>query len=389
MSRRRVSIEVIDEPTERASDSADGDNASLSVQKTAVSIFLSFVPNLLVSQLLKESWNANRRMRCTSQWCAAAFIDISGFSSLASELQSMDKNKGMGKTHISGAESLTIFLNNTLQRLIDVVADFEGDIVKFAGDAMIVLWKVDIIKGEENSISTEKKKAQAVAAACTCATNAIETLEVLGVIGENNADVGTSPMMTRSSLKKQAKLSVHTGIGCGNVTAFHVGGLRKRWEFFVMGSACNEMNFAESLANKGETVISKGSIELLKAHSQDLGISELKFGRKKNGYALLSTFKCMSTSKASKDKIMRLSRDIVTKLDNSLRSYIPAPIVSAVDEGENLSGDGVLRELCVLFIKLTSLKTDFDPLVGLERTAEHFQKSVVAIQEVSERVSKL
>ena len=41
----------------------------------------------------------------------------------------------------SGAEHLTAFLNDTLRKLISIVLLHGGDIVKFAGDAMIVIWR--------------------------------------------------------------------------------------------------------------------------------------------------------------------------------------------------------------------------------------------------------
>jgi len=75
-------------------DPTNSKDNDLNLQKATVSILLSFVPNLLVAQILKSPWDPGHRLPCTSQWCAAAFIDISGFSSLASDLQSKDKAKG-------------------------------------------------------------------------------------------------------------------------------------------------------------------------------------------------------------------------------------------------------------------------------------------------------
>ena len=64
-------------------------------------------------------------------------------------------------------------------------------------------------------------------------------------------------------------------------------------------------------------------------------------------------------------------------------SYIPNPIVTAVDEGESLENDGVLRELCVLFIKLNNLASVIEPNGALEREADKIQRTVATVQEAA------
>jgi hypothetical protein len=88
----------------------------------------------------------NFRLPVEPFWAAVVFIDISGFSSLASDLQKEEEGENPlmspgGKGAGSGAENLTAFLNYTLRQLIDVVLLHGGDIVKFAGDAMIVVFR--------------------------------------------------------------------------------------------------------------------------------------------------------------------------------------------------------------------------------------------------------
>ena len=136
--RRKISIQPENFSLNSQTNTQPVDASALAVQKSSVSILMSFVPNLLIDQILTDKWDStcSTRPPCTRHWCASAFIDISGFSSLASELQSEDSNnkKGGGQNQLSGAESLTILLNNTLRRLIDVVANYGGDIVKVRRD---------------------------------------------------------------------------------------------------------------------------------------------------------------------------------------------------------------------------------------------------------------
>lgn len=59
------------------------------------------------------------------------FCDVSGFTKLSESLA----QKGP-----VGAEDLGFYLNRYMERLVRIIARCGGDIFKFAGDAMIVLW---------------------------------------------------------------------------------------------------------------------------------------------------------------------------------------------------------------------------------------------------------
>src|SRR5262245_45320855 len=63
----------------------------------------------------------------------ALFADISGFTALTERLASRGP---------SGAEELTGLLNGYFGSLIDFITGAGGDVVKFAGDALLALWPV-------------------------------------------------------------------------------------------------------------------------------------------------------------------------------------------------------------------------------------------------------
>lgn len=80
----------------------------------------------------------------------------------------------------------------------------------------------------------------------------------------------------------------------------------------------------------------------------------------------------------------KLTEVDINKLYSSLRSFIPAPIVIAIDEGERVDDDGVLREVCVLFVKLNNLSNiDCNLDRNVERVADKIQKSVNIVQEAA------
>lgn len=55
------------------------------------------------------------------------FVDISGFTALSQKLD---------------VDHLRQFINAYFKKLIDIVRKYGGDIVKFAGDAMFIIWPV-------------------------------------------------------------------------------------------------------------------------------------------------------------------------------------------------------------------------------------------------------
>lgn len=57
---------------------------------------------------------------------ALLFVDISGFTRLS---QKMD------------VDNLRKFINAYFTKLIDIVSKYEGEVIKFAGDAMYIIWQ--------------------------------------------------------------------------------------------------------------------------------------------------------------------------------------------------------------------------------------------------------
>ncbi len=298
----------------------------------------------------------------------------------------------------TGAENLTKFLNNTLRQLIEIILAHGGDIVKFAGDAMIVIWQAEKPGFRRESAAVQVSKAKAAASACRCAMQCVNLLKVNQgqsppSQGQSPLQRGTSPHPPKARSSNAAvqnveqgstkTLSIHVGVGVGNIAGFHVGGLLKRWEYFIVGEACNQMNTAEGHAKVGEVVISKATFYTLQDYGPKVGV-ELNVSARAGGFHLLNDITVPEVT-PSAQQVDVLHNDDVEKLHRALRSYIPAPIVTAVDEGESLENDGVLRELCVLFIKLNNLSTVLEPNSGLsmEREADKIQRTVTAVQEAA------
>ena len=162
--------------------------------------------------------------------CAAMFIDISGFSKITEIL--------FKKHGLEGVEVLASTLNTYLGRIVDRLTQCGGDVIKFAGDAALVIFAVT----PEADLARQALKATQLSLEC------IADLESGEAVVEGVA------------------LTAHTGIGVGNVTGFLVGGVFNRSEYAIIGDPVFQIASAEPAAGNGETVISPEAWALIEEH---------------------------------------------------------------------------------------------------------------------------
>jgi len=106
--------------------------ASIVPPVSPVDVLASYVPAFIARQC------AARRAPPASPFSEASdavvlFADISGFTALAERLAARGP---------AGAEVLTSSLNDYFGTLIEIVAAHQGEVVKFAGDAALGVWRV-------------------------------------------------------------------------------------------------------------------------------------------------------------------------------------------------------------------------------------------------------
>ena len=188
-----------------------------------VDLYAPFVPDLLLSRFAADP-NPVAAPEAHCFPAAALFADVSGFTALTERLA------GRGP---QGVEELTELLNDYFGRLVAVVDVHGGDVVKFAGDAILAIWAANDARPDE---------AAARAAACG--------LALLDALSE-------------SPTADQARLTLRIGIGVGEAVALHAGGQYGRWELLVGGPPVVQAGAAEKAARPGEVVLSAEAAELL------------------------------------------------------------------------------------------------------------------------------
>src|SRR5437588_2186900 len=95
--------------------------------------FTSYVPALILRRLAVDP-SPLPLPHADTFLGSVLFADISGFTSLTERLAEHGR---------SGVEELTQMLNDYFGQIIKIVAAHGGDVVKFAGDALLALWQTE------------------------------------------------------------------------------------------------------------------------------------------------------------------------------------------------------------------------------------------------------
>src|SRR5690349_10951267 len=147
------------------------------------------------------------------------FADISGFTALTERLA----EKGS-----AGVEKLASILNDYFGQLIDVVYEYGGDVVRFGGDAIIMVWP---------SLDTGADHAPGGPGSASEATQRQQTLKA----------VECAFKVRERLLNYQAEgstLYLKFSLGTGRVWESHIGGIFNRWEFVLVGEPLIEISAA-------------------------------------------------------------------------------------------------------------------------------------------------
>src|SRR5512145_1836590 len=95
-------------------------------------LLASYVPRLIQNRVLSDPAPIEAPVSEDFQ-AAVLFADISGFTRLT---------EGLAERGPVGVETLARILNEYFGQLIDIIHDYGGDVVKFAGDAVIAVWPI-------------------------------------------------------------------------------------------------------------------------------------------------------------------------------------------------------------------------------------------------------
>eukprot|EP00960_Hanusia_phi_P072566 767819-Hanusia_phi.AAC.1 len=260
-----------------------------------------FIPQFLRKPLIFNKYSIEDGPWCEKRKCAIMFADILGFTALT---------EGLAKRGAEGVEKITQILNTYFSVLIDIVHSNGGDVIKFAGDALLALWDAS---DDDLLLSTCK--------AASCALRIQE--ELLSMTSQDGV-----------------KLSLRISVTCGDLRVGIMGGNHGRWESFLTGKPLREAGVACEKSLPGDVMISSDAQSLL----ESISVSDLSSG----GFFHLKEILTRPDSMHDLDDYM--FEDVPLKLKN----FIPIECQARIDAGQ-LGWLNELRRVTVVFVNLPNI----------------------------------
>lgn len=187
------------------------------------SAIAAFVPRLILHGLAGEGAPAQVPAELETTGFAL-FADLTGFTRYTEELV-----RQQGRS--LGAEQLAHALNASMGRLVGAVAEHQGDVVAFAGDALLAIWPTP--PGQDRRLTLRRLMATA-----TAIRRIEQSLSAAGGV----------------------RLPVKIGLASGDIRVAHLGGTLGRRQLLVVGSAPAKAAQAASKARPGAACCDEGLI---------------------------------------------------------------------------------------------------------------------------------
>ena len=275
---------------------------------TPVELILPYVPALFVRHCQARAGRVGESM--TQIEAAVLYTDIAGFTPLAETLA----KRGPG-----GPEELGRLLNSFFEPLIEEIADYGGDVVKMAGDALVAVWTAE----------GDRTLTEATVRAARCA-------------------LAVQARMAGHEVGNGLRLSLKAGVAAGELQTMHVGGVRDRWEFVVAGKPLVDMGIAEHLAKPGDVIIAPDAWGLVGTACEGVPLE--------HGCVRLVSVRQPIARKAMP------APDVSEDLAQVLWGYVAGAIRSRL-EARQVDWLAEMRRVTVLFVQLPDLNEGrVDPL---------------------------
>ncbi len=312
-------------------------------------LLASYVPKLIQKRAIQNPTPIDAPLRESFQ-SVVLFTDISGFTALTERLA----EKGP-----AGVETLAHVLNDYFGKMIDVIHEYGGDVMKFAGDALIVIWPIASDSGMADSASEEAQRQWTLRAA-ECSLKIREKML--------NYSAEGSPLYLKMAL------------AVGRITEVHVGGVFNRWEFVLVGDPLIELGFANNLAKAGDILISSSALALI---NNDIEATLLEFdiSGKQQKAARLTKLKNSSQLPAESERLV-----ITDNLQPSLSPYIPGSVINRVAAGQS-DWLAELRKVTIIFVNVLeseqslSLEVAQNLMQVIQRVVYRFEGSLNKISQ--------
>lgn len=319
-----------------------------------------YVPSLVVHRLAVDPSPPSSPLEEEFQ-AAMLFADFSGFSQLAETLAEHGPE---------GAEELSNFLNGKFDQLIRLITALGGDVVTFAGDALLALWTIH----DQDTDAMQENLSVVTCRASQCALSLQELF------------------VSERSASNDVHLEVRICVGVGQASMIHVGGVYQRWLWLVTGPAVGQLMRIEQHTQPGQVVLSSQAWDMVQDHciADQLHIPTDTLSSKEIGYVPnppLDTDAAFVLKEVSQPAPLLIPEHIAAdiSMENALRAYIPDVVLSRLEVGQG-SWLAELRLITVLFINLPDL---YEHTISLEEMQIGVRSIQVSLYRYEGSVNKM
>lgn len=340
----------------------------------------SFVPSFLVDIVNDGAARGRDFVDPQSIFFTAVclVVDISGFTKLSGEYC------GLGK---AGIDLLQLATNGYMGQLVEVVHEFSGDVIKFAGDALICVFPCTAPKRRRSNVIPCIQRLQSNVSAFSGLISQDESSQdyfpaepttpgTRAPLPEVTASAVFRALLCAEKLRliENERLSVHVGISCGEMCFGVLGGFENRWECLVSGSCIQEISACLDDAAKNEIVITRDCAEIILSGSKnslpigvtvstdasiDLGRCQCFLSRKESGnFVVINATTDNSLRRTQSATLFPAAAATEERyLDDAilpfLHRFAPAPVAKDLEAGRDIRGVAEIREVTTMFMKVS------------------------------------
>ncbi len=289
-------------------------------EREILSRIIPYVPPYWVRQALADPTRplVGREERT---FAAVLFADISGFTPITEALSQYGHE---------GIEELSALLDRYFTVMSQTVFALGGEVVKFAGDALIAAFSVCPERGDAH-----------LGSAIACA---LRMQGAMATFSNVHTSVGDFP------------LRIKIGISEGNIYNTTVGDEGGEMQPVFAGLPLARCQQAEKHAAAGEIVVDAGVARRAPGHL-DIGEARATFCPIFGGNNL------PTLPAAQPFDLSSLSEDQIVRLIQRLKPYLPMQLVQRIRQGQT-GVYGEHRQVTVMFVKFGGLNYDWEPQVG-------------------------
>lgn len=302
-----------------------------------------FVSDIAFRSCVKRRFQGETTFRPYHCQAAVLFVDLSGYSNITTAMAPR------------GAHALSKVVNSYLSKILKVVQFYGGDVVNFAGDAILIVWE-----------GTKEQLMQNVLIAAKCALDIQKNAEAYPVDGTDFSFRNHCGLACGSLVSEIFEAPVHTNM--------------QRLYHCVGGETLYEIGELVDLAKAGEVCASAACLEFLghRCKVRDIVNKPVEAA----GAMILESLDLSPTD------ITEMDNQIETSLANRMlqrnteieEDFIHPNILKLLGHGgQSPTHIAQMRNLCVLFIGMTSAGSSVNWLMEVQGVLDQQRCPIVQI----------